>query len=86
MKKDLLYEPLTESKANYESFFKKEEGKIPLQDLKRFEEQYSTIKLILHTLDTEPENKTKLMELFEKMQDYGQPPAGIVSVSLPGSI
>ena len=29
MKKDLLYEPLQESKKNYEDFFKKEEGKIP---------------------------------------------------------
>jgi len=26
------------------------------------------------------------MDLFEKMQDYGQPPAGIVSVNLPGTI
>jgi len=23
------------------------------------------------------------MDLFEEMQDYGQPPAGIVSVSMP---
>ena len=29
MKKDLLYEPLIDSKKNYEEYFKKEEGKIP---------------------------------------------------------
>jgi hypothetical protein len=34
-------------------------------------------------LDETPEDKKKLMDLFEKMQDYGQPPAGIASVTLP---
>jgi hypothetical protein len=37
-------------------------------------------------LDENPENKQKLMDLFEKMQDYGQPPAGITSVSFPGAM
>jgi len=37
-------------------------------------------------LDENPENKQKLMDLFEKMQDYGQPPAGITSVSFPGGM
>ncbi len=86
MKKDLLYEPLQESKANYEDYFKKQQGKIPATDLERYRSQYCIIQQILKVLDENPENKQKLMDLFEKMQDYGQPPAGITSVSFPGAM
>jgi hypothetical protein len=37
-------------------------------------------------LDNEPDNKEKLMKLFEDMQEYGQPPEGIASVTLPGGM
>jgi hypothetical protein len=40
----------------------------------------------LKVLDETPDDKKKLMDLFEKMQDYGQPPAGIASVTLPGGM
>lgn len=83
MKKDLLYEPLVESNKNYEEFFKKQEGKIAEQDLQRFKKQHEVIRQILRVLDETPEDKKKLIDLFEKMQDYGQPPAGIASVTLP---
>ena len=83
MKKDLLYEPLLDSRKNYEEYFKKEEGKIPQADLERYRNQYKLILEILEVFDKTPEDKTRLMDLFERMQDYGQPPAGIVSVSLP---
>lgn len=33
MNKDLLYAPLVECRGNYDDYFKKEQGKIPEQDL-----------------------------------------------------
>jgi hypothetical protein len=35
-------------------------------------------------LDKDGDNKSKLMELFEQMQDYGEPPKGISSINIPG--
>ena len=40
----------------------------------RFKKQYEIITAIIEVLDKEPENKDKLMKLFEDMQEYGQPP------------
>ena len=40
MKKDLLYEPLLDSRKNYEEYFKKEAGKIPPADEQRYKQQY----------------------------------------------
>ena len=34
---------------------------------------------IVETLDKTPENKEKLIQLFEDMQEYGNPPEGIAS-------
>lgn len=86
MNKDLLYAPLVECRGSYDDFFKKSEGKESEQDMERYKKQYHIICEIITTLDDQPDNKEKLMDLFEKMQDYGQPPAGIASVTLPSGI
>jgi peroxin-19 len=88
MNKELLYAPLVECRDNYNSFFEKEktQGKIQESEMERFKKQYKIIDQIIVTLDNDPENKEKLMQLFEEMQEYGQPPAGIASVTLPGGM
>lgn len=57
MNKDLLYTPLVECRANYDDFFKREEGKIKEQDLVRYKKQYVIICEIIDTLDNQPDNK-----------------------------
>ena len=86
MNKDLLYQPLVECKASYEGYFKTKSEGISEQELIRFKKQYEIICAIIVTLDKDPENKDKLMKLFEDMQEYGQPPEGIASVTLPGGM
>lgn len=81
MDKSLLLEPLQETKANYEQYFKKEEGKISEADLARYKGQYDIVLKILHLLETSPENKSEMIALFEKMQEYGNPPEGIAPAS-----
>jgi hypothetical protein len=83
MNKDILYAPLVECRENYEQYFKKDEGKIPPADLPRFQKQHEIIDAIIKTLDNDPNDKERLMKYFEEMQEYGQPPAGITSVTLP---
>ena len=86
MNKDLLYTPLIECKGSYEDFFKNKAGNVGEQEMTRFKKQYEIICGIIEILDKDPENKEKLMRLFEEMQEYGQPPAGIASVTLPGGM
>lgn len=86
MNKDLLYAPLQECRASYDDYFKNKAQNVGEQDMIRFKKQYEIICGIIEALDKEPQNKQKLMKLFEDMQQYGQPPAGIASVTLPGGM
>lgn len=89
MNKELLYAPLIECRDSYNSFFEKQKGeggKVEEKEMTRFKQQYKVIDQIITTLDNDPDNKEKLMQLFEEMQEYGQPPAGIASVTLPGGM
>lgn len=43
----------------------------------RYNSQYGIIIEIIDILESSPENKSKMISLFEKMQEYGNPPEGI---------
>jgi predicted transcriptional regulator len=45
--------------------------------MERYRKQYEIVLDILDTLNKNPENKQALIEKFEKMQEYGNPPHGI---------
>lgn len=47
----------------------------------RYRKQHEVVQKILHVLEVEPENKNKLIGLFEEMQQYGNPPETIAPVS-----
>lgn len=47
----------------------------------RYRKQHEVVQKILHVLEVEPENKNKLISLFEEMQQYGNPPETIAPVS-----
>ena len=68
MNKDLLYAPLIECRESYDDFFKNKANGVNQQDMTRFKKQYQIICGIITVLDNEPENKQKLMKLFEDMQ------------------
>ncbi len=85
MDKNILYEPLVEAKQHYTEYFKKQEGKIPKEDEERYRKQYGLLSEIVVNLESTQqqtqEQKNQLIEMFEKMQELGQPPEGI---SAPG--
>ena len=79
MDKDILQEPLLEAKKNYETYLAENKAKLNETDLKNYTEQYNCIMQLLGVIENEPENKEKMINIFEKMHDYGMPPEGILN-------
>lgn len=46
--------------------------------------QFECFKQLVHVYDHDPNNTTKLVELMQEVQEYGQPPAEIVQEIAPG--
>lgn len=75
MDKDMLKEPMEETKLAYEATFKNPDVKPA--DMDRYQKQYEIVLEIIDMLQKQPDNKNGLIEKFEKMQGYGNPPPGI---------
>ena len=89
MDKDILQEPLLEAKKNYETYLGENKEKLNETDKTNYTEQYNCINKLLEVIEKEPENKEQMINIFEKMHDYGMPPEGILNplskVPFPGN-
>lgn len=77
MDKEILEEPLKEAKESYTNFLKEKGDTLNEDDKTRFIKQSECINELLVILEKDPQNKIKLVETFEKMQEYGSPPEEI---------
>ena len=78
MDKEILEEPLQETKKAYEEIFANpSKVKASEDDLERYRKQYLVVNDILAQLQKDPNNKEALIKKFEEMQQYGTPPEGI---------
>jgi len=88
MDKEILLEPLQEAEKNYTQYLqeKKKGSTVSETDKKNFEAQLDCIKELLIILQTNPTDKDKMINIFEKMHDYGSPPEGILNPlsNIPG--
>ncbi|KAM3131210.1 hypothetical protein pb186bvf_016668 [Paramecium bursaria] len=84
MNKDLLYEPLKESKENYAKVLANQELPQPQRQL--YEKQAKCVDALLNQLELDPDNKQKLVQLFEEMQAAGDPPKEIFQGENPFSM
>lgn len=69
MDKDILYEPLTCANKELTENLKKDN--LEPKDREQMEAQLKIIKEIIHTFDTDGDNKTKLIAQFEEMNKIG---------------
>ena len=76
--KDVLQEPLLDAKRSYERYLEENKAKLHDTDLHNYMLQYNCIIQLLDLLEKEPENKEKMMNIFEKMSYYGSSPEGIL--------
>ena len=79
MDKDILMEPLQEAEKNYVVFLKEKDSSLKENDKKNYVAQLNCIQELIIVLNQEPNNKDKMINLFEKMHDFGTPPEGILN-------
>ncbi len=79
MDKEVLQEPLEEAKKNYEVYLAEKGNTLDETDKKNYKEQYNCILELIDILEKDPQNKEKMINIFEKMHDYGMPPEGILN-------
>ncbi|KAI0644010.1 Pex19 protein family-domain-containing protein [Trametes meyenii] len=90
MSKEVLYEPLKELHDKFPSYLEDNAAKLSAADKSRYESQRTVVAQIVTTFedasysDDDPEKSLKIIELMQKMQDYGSPPSEIMGPLPPG--
>ena len=84
LSKDVMYEPMKQVCDKFPEWLADNEDKLPKEEYERYGQQYQFFQRILAVYDSEPDNFARLMELFQDMQDLGQPPADIIKELAPG--
>ncbi|CAD8055896.1 unnamed protein product [Paramecium sonneborni] len=74
MDKDVLEQPMKETYDAYNKFIQENKNKLNEEDLKKYEKQKDCVEKIIDQLNTNPNDKEKLIQLFENMQAEGDPP------------
>ncbi|KAJ2959172.1 hypothetical protein NQZ79_g5309 [Umbelopsis isabellina] len=90
MSKDLLYEPMKDLAAKYPDWLEKNKDKTPPAEYEKYEKQYEYVKQIVTryedpNFDEKDEKQAnEVVDLMQKMQELGQPPAEMMDEMAPG--
>lgn len=82
--KDVMYPPLKSVCEKFPEWLADNEAKLDKAEYERFGNQYQVFQKLVAVYETEPDNKTKISELFDDMQEFGQPPIEIIKELSPG--
>ncbi|KAI9007976.1 Pex19 protein [Phycomyces nitens] len=91
MSKEMLYEPIRDLAKKYPSWLEENKTKLEKADYQKYSSQYSVCQEIVAKyeapgFDEKNESQSKeIMDLMQKMQDYGQPPAALLEEMAPGA-
>ena len=83
LSKDLMYEPMKEVTAKFPQWLAENKAKLSEAEYIRYGTQYQYFQRILNLYDTEPDNISRLLELLQDIQQYGQPPAELIKELAP---
>ena len=84
LSRELMYDPIKSICDKYPEWLANNKDALSEQDYQRLGSQYQYLQRILAVYETEPDNFTRLMELMQDLQEYGQIPAEIVKELAPG--
>ncbi|KAI9323217.1 Pex19 protein family-domain-containing protein [Dichotomocladium elegans] len=90
MSKELLYEPMKYMKDNYPNWLAENKDKLSAADYARYQKQHELCKQVVAKFDSpdfDEKNDAKskeIIDLMQKMQDLGQPPASMMEDMAPG--
>ncbi|CAD8150709.1 unnamed protein product [Paramecium pentaurelia] len=74
MDKDVLEQPMKETYDAYNKFIQENKNKLNEEELLKYKKQKDCVEKIIDQLNTNPNDKEKLIQLFENMQAEGDPP------------
>ncbi|ORY98056.1 Pex19 protein family-domain-containing protein [Syncephalastrum racemosum] len=90
MSKELLYEPMKDLAARYPTWLAENKDKLSQSDYEKYEKQLDLCKQIVAKYEEpgfDEKNEAhgkEVMDLMQRMQDLGQPPAGMLEDMAPG--
>jgi len=92
LSKELLYPPMKEMCCQYPIWLKENCSKLSPEDKVKFEEQLNCLELICKEFESECDDDsveeqnsrtTRIMDIIQEMQNYGQPPEGLLAANNP---
>lgn len=83
LNKELMYEPMKEVCNRFPTYLATNKDVLSIEEYQRYGNQYQYFQKICHIYETEPDNFVRLMELMQDIQEYGQPPVGIIKELAP---
>ncbi|KXZ54253.1 hypothetical protein GPECTOR_5g343 [Gonium pectorale] len=85
LSKDVLYGPLKEIRDRYPPWLETHQGTLPAEEYSRYVAQYESVVRVCAHYESAPNDYSKLMELIQEMQTYGDPPGDIVEEMTDGA-
>ncbi|KAI9274340.1 Pex19 protein [Phascolomyces articulosus] len=93
MSKELLYEPMKDMASKYPDWLKENKDKLSQAEYEKYEKQHELCKQVVAKYDAsnfDEKNEAQsreIMDLMQKMQDLGQPPASMLEeLAGPGGL
>lgn len=84
LSKDVMYTPIKQVTEKYPEWLAENEGKLEEKEYERYGKQYQFYQRICACYETEPDNFSRITELLQNVQEYGQPPVEIMKELAPG--
>jgi peroxin-19 len=85
LSKEVMYSPMSLICQKYPEWLADNEDRLSKEDYERYGRQFQYFQQIVGLYDSpEPDNYERLMELFQAMQETGQPPSEIIKELAPG--
>lgn len=90
LSKELMYEPMKQVAEKFPAWLAAHKGKLTSEEFRQRERQYECFRRLVEAYESSSDGDQqgaqtgRLMELMQQIQEFGQPPAEIVSEIAPG--
>lgn len=85
LSKDVLYQPMKDITDRYPQWLSDNKTKLSDEQYNTYSKQLDILQQICHTFEHDENNTTKIMQLMNDMQQYGQPPQELIPVDESGN-
>lgn len=82
--KDLMYTPMKQICEKFPGWLARNRSSLPKPEYEKFGKQYQCFQQLVMTYETDPDNFSRITALMQDLQEYGNPPAEIITEIAPG--